>query len=271
MPHTDKAPTTPASRPVAIVTGGLRGLGLAIARQMAQDGFDIAVIDLSPPGPACDAVLLPLAASGARARYYALDISDIERHSGTLAQIQHDFGPVACLVNNAGIAARPLTDILALEADAFDRSMDINLRGTFFLTQAFAKMLLDTPTAGQGIYRSIVLITSIAAEMVSTDRSQYCISKAGLSMVARLFAARLAPHGIHVHEVRPGFIRTDMTASAGSQVIDQWIAQGRVPVPRWGEPADVGSAVSTLACGRLPYTTGQPFWVAGGLNLARAT
>ena len=268
MQHTNKDNT---ARPVAIVTGGLRGLGLAIAKQMAQDGFDIAVIDLSPPGPECDAVLMPLTASGARFKYYALDISDIAHHADTLVQIQNDFGPVACLVNNAGIAARPLTDILALEAAAFDRSMDINLRGTFFLTQAFAKMLLDTPAADQGFYRSIVLITSIAAEMVSTDRSQYCISKAGLSMVARLFAARLAPHGIHVHEVRPGFIRTDMTASAGSQVIDQWIAQGRVPVPRWGEPEDVGSAVSTLACGRLPYTTGQPFWVAGGLNLTRAT
>jgi 3-oxoacyl-[acyl-carrier protein] reductase len=258
-------------RPVAIVTGGLRGLGLAIAKQMAKDGFDIAVIDLTSPGPECDAILVPLTAHGAYFKYYALDISDIARHADTLAQIQSDFGSVACLVNNAGIAARPLTDILDLDASAFDRSMDINLRGTFFLTQAFAKMLVDVPLPDTGIYRSIVIVTSIAAEMISIDRSQYCISKAALSMVTRLFATRLAQHNIHVHEVRPGFIRTDMTASAGSEVIDQWIAQGRVPMPRWGEPEDVGSAISTLACGRLPYTTGQAFWVAGGLNITRAT
>ncbi len=265
------AKTSNTSRPVAIVTGGLRGLGLAIAQQMASEGFDLAVIDLPAPSPECDATLAPLAASGARFKYYALDIADIERHDATLAQIRDDFGPVTCLVNNAGIAARPLTDILALEATAFDRSIDVNLRGTFFLTQAFAKMLVDAPQPPPDVYRSIVIITSIAAEMVSIDRSQYCIGKSALSMVTRLFATRLAPHGIHVHEVRPGFIRTDMTASAGSEVIDQWIAQGRVPMPRWGRPEDVGLAVSTLAAGRMPYTTGQPFWVAGGLNIARAT
>lgn len=268
MQHPDKINTT---RPVAVVTGGLRGLGFATARQMAQDGFDIAVIDLAPPGPDCDAMLASLAAHGARLRYYSLDIGDIARHADTLAQIQRDFGPLACLVNNAGIAARPLTDILALEAAAFDRSMDVNLRGTFFLTQAFAKLLLDAPPADTGIYRSIVIVTSIAAEMASTDRAQYCVSKAALSMVTRLFAARLARHGIAVHEVRPGFIQTDMTASAGSAVIDQWIAEGRVPMPRWGQADDVGMAISTLACGRMPYSTGQPFWVAGGLNIARAT
>jgi len=274
MQHTEKINTT---RPVAIVTGGLRGLGFATARQMAQDGFDIAVIDLAPPGPESDATLARLAAHGARCQYYSLDIADIARHADTLAQVQRDFGPLACLVNNAGIAARPLTDILALEASAFDRSMDVNLRGTFFLTQAFAKLLLDAPPADAGnavdtgIYRCIVIVTSIAAELVSTDRAQYCVSKAALSMVTRLFAARLARHGIAVHEVRPGFIQTDMTASAGSAVIDQWIAEGRVPVPRWGQAEDVGMAISTLACGRMPYSTGQPFWVAGGLNIARAT
>lgn len=265
------APTDNTRRPVAIVTGGLRGLGLAIATQLASDGFDLAVIDLAEPGPACEAALEPLAEHGARSRYYAMDIADIERHADTLAQIRSDLGPAACLVNNAGIAARPLTDILALEAAAYDQSMDVNLRGTFFLTQAFSKLLVDEPQPLSEVYRSIIIVTSIAAEMVSTDRSQYCISKSALSMVTRLFAARLAPHGIHVHEVRPGFIRTDMTASAGSEVIDQWIAQGRVPVPRWGVPADVGHAVSALACGRLPYTTGQPFWVAGGLNIMQAT
>lgn len=260
-----------SARPVAIVTGGLRGLGLAIAHQMAKDGFDLAIIDLPPPTPEGQTTLAPLAELGARCKYYAMDISDIARHAETLEQIQHDFGPINCLVNNAGIAARPLTDILELTPEAFDRSLEVNLRGTFFLTQAFAKMLVSAPPSTPEVYRSIVIITSIAAEMVSIDRSQYNISKAGLSMVSRLFAIRLAHHGIHVHEVRPGFMRTEMTASAGSETIDQWIAQGRVPVPRWGRPDEVGSAVSALAGGKMPYMTGQALWVAGGLNVSCAT
>lgn len=257
-------------RPVAIVTGGLRGLGLAIATQLAGDGFDVAVIDLPAPSATTDAALLPAMQCGTRIGYYALDIAEIDRHAALLEQIRADFGTPACLVNNAGIAARPLTDILELGAQAFDQSLDVNLRGTFFLTQAFARLLIAAP-AGATAYRSIINITSIAAEMVSTDRAQYCVGKSALSMASRLFAARLAPEGIHVHEVRPGFMRTDMTASAGSAAIDQWIAQGRVPIARWGTPEDVGQAVSSLACGRLPYTTGQPIWVAGGLNIMQAT
>lgn len=258
-------------RPVAIVTGGLRGIGHAIAHCLAAEGFDLAVIDLDAPGPGSDAVLASLAGCGADARYHRLDIADIDAHDEALSDIALAFaGPLACLVNNAGIASRPLTDVLDIEAPAFDRSLDVNLRGTFFLTQAFARRLLDAPAA-PALYRSIVVVTSIAAEMVSTDRAPYCIGKSALSTVARLFAVRLASHGIHVHEVRPGFIRTDMTASAGSEVVDRWIAQGRVPLPRWGTPQDVGAAVAALAGGRMPYTTGQPFWVAGGLNVARAT
>ncbi len=263
-------PSSP--RPVAIVTGGLRGIGRAIAERLAADGFDLAVIDLDADGADSRAAMATLAAPPATARYYRLDIADLGAHAAVLDTIAADFaGPLACLVNNAGIASRPLTDVLDVDAAAFDRSLGINLRGTFFLTQAFARRLLAAPAPLPARYRSIVIITSIAAELVSVDRAPYCIGKSALSTVARLFAVRLAAHDIHVHEVRPGFIRTDMTASAGSEVIDRWIAEGRVPVPRWGTPQDVGAAVSTLAGGQLPYTTGQPFWVAGGLNVARAT
>lgn len=258
------------SRPVAVVTGGLQGLGRGITVQLARDGFDVAVLDLADAASVPPESLAVPEAPEARIHYQRLDIADLAAHEAALAAVQATLGPLSCLVNNAGIAARPLTDLLALSPQAFDRSVDINLRGTFFLSQAFARHLIAHPAAA-GSYRSLVFITSIAAEMASPDRAQYCTTKAALSMVSRLFALRLAAEQIHVHEVRPGFMRTAMTASAGTEVIDRWMEEGRVPQRRWGTPEDVGLAVSTLAQGRLPYMTGQPLWVAGGLNIAQAT
>ncbi|QIB65109.1 3-ketoacyl-ACP reductase [Kineobactrum salinum] len=256
-------------RPVAIVTGGLQGLGLGIVLEMLGDGFDVAIIDL-PEDPVLPDEVSKLSHGGKHCRYYRMDIADLERHEPILAAIQADFGRMDCLVNNAGIAARPLTDILDLEVAAFDKSIDINLRGTFFLTQQFAKRLMAAGDPEGDVYRSIIIITSILAELVSTDRSQYCVSKCALSMVTRLFAARLASAGVHVHEIRPGFMQTPMTASAGSDTIETLLGNGFVPIPRWGQPEDVGRAVSELAAGRLPYMTGQPLWIAGGLNIAPA-
>lgn len=252
-----------AERPVAIVTGGLQGLGLGIAAALIGGGFDVAVIDL-PEQPA-----LPDALRGDACRYYQMDIARIERHQPVLEAIRQDFGRLDCLVNNAGIAARPLTDIMELDVAAFDRSVDINLRGTFFLTQAFASRLLAGGPADHAAYRSIITITSMAAEIVFTDRSQYCVTKSALSMMTALFASRLAADGIHVHEVRPGLMRTPMTAKVGNDTIEHLLASGRVPIPRWGEAADVGRTVLSLASGALPYMTGQPIWVAGGLNIPR--
>lgn len=259
---------------MAVVTGGLQGLGRGITAQLARDGFDVAVLDLADAASVPAASLAVPEAPEARIHYQRLDIADLDAHEAALQAVQAALGPLTCLVNNAGIAARPLTDLLALSPQAFDRSVDINLRGTFFLSQAFARHLIAHPpeaAAEAGAYRSLIFITSIAAEMVSPDRAQYCTTKVALSMVSRLFALRLAAEGIHVHEVRPGFMRTAMTASAGTEVIDRWMEEGRVPQRRWGTPEDVGQAVSTLAQGRLPYMTGQPLWVAGGLNIAQAT
>lgn len=251
-----------STRPVAIVTGGYQGLGLGAVEELCARGFDVAVIDLHDPAE------VPAETFPTGCTYYQLDIADLGRHEEVLNAIVRDFGRIDCLVNNAGIAARPLTDILELGTEAFDRSMEINLRGTFFLTQKFANLLLQQPQDEQ--YKSIITISSIAAELVNTDRAQYCITKAGLSMVTKLYAQRLAPHGIHVHEIRPGFMHTTMLASVGQTVVDEWIEDGRVPIPRWGNPKDVGTAVATLASGGLPYLTGQAFWVAGGLNLPPA-
>ncbi|MBL0770060.1 3-ketoacyl-ACP reductase [Sphingopyxis sp. DHUNG17] len=255
-------------RPVAIVTGALQGLGLGIAQSLRAAGFDLAIVDLAEDA-AMPASLTEPAEGAGRCRYYRMDIADVAAHRPVLSAIESDFGRLDCLVNNAGIAARPLTDILELGPDAFDRSVEVNLRGTFFLTQAFANKLIASGPATPGAYRSIILITSIAAELSFTDRSQYCVTKSALSMVTKLFAARLAGDGIHVHEVRPGLMKTPMTAKTGSDTIEKLLASGAVPIARWGLPEDVGGTVSSLATGALPYMTGQPIWTAGGLNIPR--
>lgn len=257
-----------STRPVAIITGGRQGLGLGIARQMLNDGFDVAVIDLQEHTGLPDELSDLTRDTGAICRYYQMDISDLGRHAEVLDAIDADFGRLDCLVNNAGIATRPLVDILDLPREAFDQSVDINLRGTFFLTQAFAKKLLERERPATNHYQSIIIITSMLAELISTDRSSYCVTKSALSTVSKLFAARLASSGVHVHEIRPGLMQTAMTATVGNDTIEEMINGGFVPIPRWGQPEDVGQTVSALATGQLPYMTGQPIWVAGGLNLA---
>lgn len=257
-----------SDRPVAIVTGGLQGLGLGAVVAMLDAGFDVAIADLAEDAP-LPAEVTARAGAGAVCRYYRMDIADLDRHAPVLAAIEADFGRLDCLVNNAGIATRPLTDILDISKDMFDRSVDVNLRGTFFLTQAFAKRLIALGPASPDSYRSIITITSMAADVVFTDRSPYCVTKAGLSMMTKLFAARLAPEGVHVHEVRPGIMKTAMTASAGSAAIEELVTGGATPIARWGTAEDVGRTVCSLASGALPYMTGQAIWTAGGLNLRR--
>ena len=257
------------SRPTAIVTGGKQGLGLGAAVALAKRGFNIAIADLEPATDIDPTVLTSVRDAGGDVAYFTLDVADLAAHAGFLDDVDDRFGRLDCLVNNAGIASRPLTDVLDLTPDAFDHSVDINLRGTFFLTQAFAHRLLATPSPDNS-YRSIIIVSSIAAEMVNTDRPQYCITKSALTMVTKLFAQRLGREGIFVHEIRPGFMKTAMIASAGKTPVDEWISDGRVPIPRWGQPEDVGTAIATLASGDMPYMTGQPLWIAGGLNLSPA-
>lgn len=255
-------------RPTAVVTGGKQGLGLEAVKHLASQGFNVVIADLQPEDQEIQVLRQQLSEWGAESFYIQCDISDIDRHAEMVDAIWGAFGRIDCLVNNAGVAARPLQDILELPVDAFDRSIDVNLRGTFFFTQEIARRMIASPVTNT--YRSIIVVTSIAAEMPSVQRAQYSMTKAALSMMVKLFATRLAPKGIHVHEIRPGFIQTAMTASAGTSAIDDWIDSGRVPMPRWGKPEDVGQAIATLASGSLPYLTGQPMWVAGGLNLQPA-
>jgi len=251
---------------VAIVTGASRGIGKAIADALALCGFDVARLGLEPETGTIDS-----AGAGVRSRHYCCDVADIALFEAVLERIATDLGEPTCLVNNAGVTSLQRGDILDVSPESYDRTMGINLRGGFFLTQAFARRFIRQGPSGQGQAGrrgSVIFIGSVNAEIVGENRADYCISKAGVGMMSKLFAARLARIGLAVFEVRPGVIRTDMTRPAAARY-DALIADGLVPMGRWGEPEDVGATVAALASGALPYATGIHVDVGGGLQLHR--
>ncbi len=250
-----------SSRPVALVTGARRGIGRAIALKLASSGFDLVLSDLIESDE-LHAVAAAAAEQGVGALPLTVDIADLASHADFLDRAEAAFGRIDCLVNNAGVSVLTRGDLLDVTPQAYDHCLHINTRGTFFLTQAFARRLLAKP-AGEH-HRSIVTITSTNATAVSSQRAEYCVSKAALSMVSSLFAVRLGEAGIGVYEVAPGLIETEMS-SVSKPYYDAEIERGWLVVPRWGRPEDVGQAVSTLAQGLLPYTVGQAIKVDGGL------
>ncbi|MFC3072983.1 3-ketoacyl-ACP reductase [Shinella pollutisoli] len=251
---------------VALVTGGRRGIGRAICLELAGRGFDIAFVDWVEDENVGETIAL-LAGTGRRAAFFPLDISSIDRHDAVVARIWEEFGPITCLVNNAGIQVSVRGDMLEVDEAEFDRLVSVNLRGTFFLTQAVARRMLAA--AAPGVERSIITITSANAHLVSPEKAAYCISKAGLSMAVQAFAVRLAESGIRVHEIRPGLIETDMTA----EVYDRYspgILNGELcALRRWGEPSDIACAIATLATGGMPYSTGDIYNIGGGMQIPR--
>ncbi len=257
--------TTGKRRPVALVTGARRGIGRGIAFALADSGFDLALVDLEEDAAARE-TSAGVAARGATSRWLVADIADLLGHARLLDGAWKEFGTVDCLVNNAGVTSKKRADLLEATVDSYDRVMGVNLRGTFFLTQAAAKRMLAEPRDAGDPHRSIVTISSANATLPAPERPDYCMSKTALSMMAKMFALRLAPHGIGVYEIRPGIIRTDMTAPVATKY-DGWIADGVVPERRWGEPADIGRAVATLASGGMPFSTGGAFEVGGGFHL----
>jgi NAD(P)-dependent dehydrogenase (short-subunit alcohol dehydrogenase family) len=250
-------------KPLALVTGARRGIGAAIAIELASRSFDIALTDIDASG--AEETLAAIESRGGRATLFAFDLGDIERHAAIVQQMVEWGGPIACLVNNAGIPAAQRGDLLDVAAASYDRVLDVNLRGTFFFTQAVARHMLATSCAQP---RSIVTVSSVSAEMASVERGEYCLSKAGLGMLTRLFALRLAPNGIGVFEVRPGVIRTPMTEGVAA-TYEQRIADGLVPMQRWGYPEDVARAVAALASGELAFSTGSVMHVDGALSIPR--
>jgi len=252
-------------KPVALITGGRRGIGRAIALALADAGFDLAVNDLERDRDAED-TLAAAAERGAKAIFLAADIAELGSHAHLVDGAIGAFGRLDCLVNNAGVSVLSRGDLLDVSVESYDRCLSVNLRGPFFLTQRVAREMLTRPAREPP--RSIVTITSVNAELASPSRGEYCISKAGASMLTRLFALRLAAHGIGVYEVRPGIIRTSMTAPSAERY-DREIAAGATPIARWGEPEDVGHVVATAAAGRLPFSVGQVIYVDGGLGVPR--
>jgi len=256
--------STAQQRPLALVTGGRRGIGRAACAALAQRGFDILAADIEAEGEAETAALVE-AAGGAFA-FRLLDVARIDAHAEFLEAARRDLGPIACLVNNAGVGALRRGDLLEVTPESWDRAFGVNARGSFFLTQAVARgMIADGACAA---YRSIVFVSSANAILASPDRGEYCAAKTTVSMLARLFALRLAEHGIAVHEVRPGVIRTDMTAPVAARY-EQRIAEGLSPIRRWGEAEDIGRAIALLAAGELPFSTGDALHIDGGLHVGR--
>lgn len=254
-------------RRLALVTGGTRGIGFGIATRLAAEGWDLALCGRRP-AEEVEPALARLRESGRWVSYLRADLSQPEDRSDLLATVRETRGPLNLLVNNAGIAPAERRDLIDATEESFDQVLGTNLKGPYFLTQAVAREMIASRAADQEFPATIVFITSVSATVASVNRGEYCVSKAGLSMAAALWAARLAEHGIGVFEVRPGIIRTDMTSAAADKY-DQLIAEGLIPQGRWGHPADVGKAVAALARGDLGYSTGQVILVDGGLTLRR--
>ena len=248
----------------AFVTGARRGIGKAIALTLARDGYDVAVNDMAA-STALDGVIAEIKNLGRRCVAVLGDISKVETHSAMLDQAEK-LGPITTLVNNAGVSVLHRGDLLDVGVDSYDLCQDVNTRATFFLCQAFARRVLERPRPA--LHHSIITISSANAEALSIMRGEYCVSKAAVSMVSKLFAARLSNEGIGVYEIRPGFIDTDMVAPSKAKY-DKLIDEGLTVIKRFGQPEEVARVASTMAQGLLPYTVGQVIAVDGGLLSVR--
>lgn len=252
---------------VALITGGSRGIGLGIVKQLAQHGFDVAINGIRPEESVVD-VLASIKALGVDAIYCQGNIADRHDRKKIVQQVKAHYNRLHILVNNAGIAPRDRRDILTATEESFDEVMTTNLKGPYFLTQEIANWMIEQKQADADYEACIVNVSSVSATMISVNRGEYCLSKAGVSMATQLFAVRLGEFDIPVFEVRPGVIATDMTAAV-TEKYDKLIAGGLCVQPRWGQPDDVGKVVAALANRAMPYSTGQVIMVDGGMTIPR--
>jgi NAD(P)-dependent dehydrogenase (short-subunit alcohol dehydrogenase family) len=252
-----------STQSVALVTGGSRGIGRGICMELARAGFAVAInyAGNEPAARETQALLGEAATLLCQG-----DVSLANDRARMLAEVFAQWGRIDLLVNNAGITSVGRRDLLDANEESWDRVLGVNLKGPFFLSQAVALEMIKLRTAIPDYQPAIVNISSLSAYTISPQRGDYCISKAGMSMLTQLFAFRLAEQGIRVYEVRPGIIDTDMTAGAHERYT-QMIAEGLTPIRRWGTPADVGRAVVALVQGALPHSTGEVVNVDGGFHL----
>jgi len=249
---------------VAFITGGSRGIGLGIAQHLAKAGFSVAINGVREES----AVAHVLKDLGTDAIYVRGNLASSSDRREMIASVRKHFGQLNVLVNNAGMAPRERRDILEATEESFDEVVSTNLKGTYFLTQLAANWMVEQKKSDDKFEGAIINVSSISATVVSTNRGEYCVSKAGLSMTTQLFATRLGEFNIPVFEVRPGVISTDMTAGA-KEKYDKLLSEGLAVQKRWGFPDDVGRAVAALASGSFPYSTGQVIMVDGGLTIPR--
>lgn len=257
------------SRRVALVTGASRGIGRAIAIELGRVGYDVLINYRSNVTEAERTVEeVKAVASEARVETYAADVANDEDRQRLVTHTRELFGRLDLLVNNAGIAPDKRVDLLQTSTESFDRLLNVNLKGPFFLSQLVARWMIEQKQSEADYAPAIVNISSVSAYAASPERGEYCVAKAGMAMMTNLFAARLADEGINVYEIRPGVIATDMTATV-KEKYDKLIADGLTPIKRWGTPEDVGRAVAAIATGSFPFSTGEVINVDGGFHLRR--
>lgn len=254
-----------------LVTGSSRGIGRGIALKLAEKGFNVAINYTQNSKAASETLDLCQKASNSagysgRFESFQGDISNAESRTKLLKDVLSYFGDLHGLVNNAGVAPKERRDILDMTEESFDRLIGTNLKGSFYLSQAVSKYWLSLPRAERD-FCSLIFISSVSAEMVSMNRGEYCMAKAGLSMASKLFARRLADENIAVYELRPGIIQTDMTGAV-KEKYDALIAEGFVPQKRWGTAEDLGKAAGSLLSGDFPYSTGSVIHLDGGLHIS---
>jgi NAD(P)-dependent dehydrogenase (short-subunit alcohol dehydrogenase family) len=250
------------ANPVAMITGSARGIGQACAKALANKGFDIVVVDIIDTAETAALVR----SIGQQALEVKCNITSAEDRKAAIEKVRSTFGRLDVLVNNAGVAPKVRADILEATEESYDFVMGINLKGPYFLTQLAAAWMVEQKKERPDSFMAIVNMSSVSAYAASVMRGEYCISKAGISMMTKLFAARLANDGVMVFEVRPGIIKTDMTSTVTAKY-DKLISEGITPIRKWGYPEDVAAAVATCATGLVPMSTAQVINVDGGFHL----
>ena len=251
----------------ALVTGGMRGIGLGISEALAKTGWQLAVCGTKDAAEVAEKIA-ELEKNAVKVRYYRCNVAERSDRKQMITDVHSDFGAVNLLVNNAGVGARVRADLFDMTEDNYEWLMKINLTGPFFLTQSVAKLMAEQKSKNSAFRACIINVSSISATVASTNRGEYCLSKAGVSMATKLWAVRMAEFGIPVFEIRPGLIKTDMT-EAVTEKYSKMIENGILLQPRWGTPADIGQTVATLADGGIPYTTGQVIMLDGGMSVER--